>query len=218
MSGRCTIYGVEWTFSYYSHNYQLFGHLSSSFALNINKNLQRKIVNIFLSICFNICFGCSKELSHWDGSFEYPQHVLVVCFLFDALHPSQQIFSHVLIISCLPVLNQCKAADKMFWLRNKKIYFELLSRGLLNFHQEQLGQQIWFWHLLCMHKVTLKGALTRENLSSGFANNKGTAQPAHPRSLIRAFVIPLLESIVSRFVNKQNFNFLASLCSWGDWY
>ena len=26
--------------------------------------LQCKIVNIFLPISFNICFGCSKELSH----------------------------------------------------------------------------------------------------------------------------------------------------------
>ena len=41
-------------------------------------------------------------------------------------------------------------------------------------------------------------ALTRENLSLGFANNKGTDQPAHPRSLISTFVIRLLESIVSR--------------------
>ena len=31
------------------------------------------IVNIFLPIFFNICFGCSKEPSH--GSFEYPQHM-----------------------------------------------------------------------------------------------------------------------------------------------
>ena len=30
----------------------------------INKTIQRKIVNIFLSISFNICFGCSKEASH----------------------------------------------------------------------------------------------------------------------------------------------------------
>ena len=28
-----------------------------------NKNFQRKIVNIFLPINFNICFGCSKEPS-----------------------------------------------------------------------------------------------------------------------------------------------------------
>ena len=30
---------------------------------------------IFLSISLNMCFGCSKEQSHWDGSFEYPQHM-----------------------------------------------------------------------------------------------------------------------------------------------
>ena len=32
-------------------------------------------VKFFLSISFNICFGCSKEPSHQDGSFEYPQHM-----------------------------------------------------------------------------------------------------------------------------------------------
>ena len=35
----------------------------------------RKIVVILLSINFNMCFGCSKEPSHRDGSFEYPQHM-----------------------------------------------------------------------------------------------------------------------------------------------
>ena len=34
----------------------------------------RFIVNMFLPN-FNICCGCSKEPSHWDGSFEYPQHM-----------------------------------------------------------------------------------------------------------------------------------------------
>ena len=38
--------------------------------------VQRKIVNIFLPIFFSICFGCSKEPSHRDVSFEYPQHEL----------------------------------------------------------------------------------------------------------------------------------------------
>ena len=41
----------------------------------INKTFQRKIVNIFLPIIFSICFGCSKELSHWGSSFEYPKHM-----------------------------------------------------------------------------------------------------------------------------------------------
>ena len=40
-------------------------------------------------------------------------------------------------------------------------------------------------------------ALTGENLSSVFANNKGADQPARPLSLIRAFVIRCLESIIS---------------------
>ena len=38
---------------------------------------KRKIAIIFLPISLNICFGCSKEPSHQDRSFEYPQHVLV---------------------------------------------------------------------------------------------------------------------------------------------
>ena len=32
-------------------------------------------MNIFLPINLNMCFGCSKEPSHGDGSFEYPQHM-----------------------------------------------------------------------------------------------------------------------------------------------
>ena len=47
--------------------YHFFYHLQ----VKISKYFERKIVNIFLSIIFNICFGYSKELSHFDGSFEY---------------------------------------------------------------------------------------------------------------------------------------------------
>ena len=34
-----------------------------------------KIIIIFLLISLNICFRCSKEPSHRDSSFEYPQHM-----------------------------------------------------------------------------------------------------------------------------------------------
>ena len=46
-------------------------------SFRISKIFERKIVNILFSISLNICFGCSKEPSHWDGSFEnyYPQHM-----------------------------------------------------------------------------------------------------------------------------------------------
>ena len=37
----------------------------------------------------------------------------------------------------------------------------------------------------------------------GFANNKGSDQPAHPCSLISAFVIPLLDSIVSKLARSK---------------
>ena len=39
-----------------------------------NKLFIRKIVIIFLFISLNICYGCLKEPSPRDGSFEYPQH------------------------------------------------------------------------------------------------------------------------------------------------
>ena len=35
----------------------------------------RKIEIIFLSISLYMCFGWSKEPSHWESSFEYPQHM-----------------------------------------------------------------------------------------------------------------------------------------------
>ena len=41
-------------------------------------NLLAKIVIIFLPISLNMCFGCSKEPSHRDYSFEYPQHMFLL--------------------------------------------------------------------------------------------------------------------------------------------
>ena len=52
----------------------------------------------------------------------------------------------------------------------------------------------------------------------GFANNKGADQPVHTHSLISPFIICVLESVVSRLAWSKNFNFLASLCSWADWF
>ena len=49
--------------------------ISAKWWVSIGKKIQRIIVNIILSISFNICFGCSKEPSQWDGSFEYQQHM-----------------------------------------------------------------------------------------------------------------------------------------------
>ena len=50
-----------------------------------------------------------------------------------------------------------------------------------------------------------------KNLFIPYANNKGADQPAHPRSLIRTFVVRCLDSIISSF-HIQNFKPLASFC------
>ena len=39
----------------------------------VKQKYLHKIVIMFLSISLNTCFGCSKEPSNRDGSFEYPQ-------------------------------------------------------------------------------------------------------------------------------------------------
>ena len=44
----------------------------------MNTKFDPKIVNVFLLISFNMCFGCSKVPSNLDGSFEYPKHYVLV--------------------------------------------------------------------------------------------------------------------------------------------
>ena len=43
----------------------------------------------------------------------------------------------------------------------------------------------------------------RENLTTGFENNKGADQPAHPCRLISTFVSRLLEIIISGFATSE---------------
>ena len=51
------------------------GYCSNKTIQLISSTFEGKIVNIILPISYNICFGCSIEPSHWDGSFEHPQHM-----------------------------------------------------------------------------------------------------------------------------------------------
>ena len=47
------------------------------------------------------------------------------------------------------------------------------------------------------HAYFNTGLVARKPVFGGFANNTGADQPAHPRSLISAFVIHFLESTIS---------------------
>ena len=54
---------------------------SVTMDMMVNTNVQKrifcelKIVIIFLLFNLNMCFTFSKETSHREGSFEYPQHM-----------------------------------------------------------------------------------------------------------------------------------------------
>ena len=54
----------------------------------------------------------------------------------------------------------------------------------------------YFWGVQIFRKFTAIWALSWENLFMPYANNKGADQPAHPRSLISAFVVRCLVSII----------------------
>ena len=56
-----------------------------------------------------------------------------------------------------------------------------------------------------MHRINMTHiwASSQENLSWGFANNKGADQPVHPHRLISAFVIQFSESIISRLATGE---------------
>ena len=47
----------------------------AAFHMGPDKDSAPKIAFISLPISLNMCFGCSKEQSHREGSFEYPQHM-----------------------------------------------------------------------------------------------------------------------------------------------
>ena len=47
------------------------------------------------------------------------------------------------------------------------------------------------------------GLDARKPVFGGFANNTGADQPAHPRSLVSAFVIPFLESIRCKLATDE---------------
>ena len=55
-------------------------------------------------------------------------------------------------------------------------------------------------------------------MPSGFANNKGTDQLAHPRSLISVFAIHKLNSIIFKLAPGETSLFLSSLCGFEGWF
>ena len=95
-----------------------------------------------------------------------------------------------------------------------KTGFTVLINGIPQVDWMQLGRSVV--HRNIQHDTGLYEPFFRsikhvglagENLSSGFATNKGADQPAHPHRLISAFVIPFLKSIISKLASCEIFIF-----------
>ena len=67
----------------------------------------------------------------------------------------------------------------------------LMCKYIINSLPLVLSGLIWF------HTVSKYWPGREKTCLQGLANNNGTDQPAHPRSLISAFVIGLFERIIS---------------------
>ena len=104
-----------------------FWHISHIQRSKYTKFLSR-IFNIFLPISFNICFGCSKEPSHWDGSFEYPQHMFW-------LWNKKIIFDYTLVTRglILSLLNPFKQNGLSYAYKKDEPFFDFTGVGGIYF-------------------------------------------------------------------------------------
>ena len=99
----------------------------------------------------------------------------------------------------------------MFKLMDKKIIKILSSKNLLNWPYDachcMYGKRRRFRPKIRLLTSMVTHALfepqREKTCLRGFANNKGADQPAHSPSLISAFVIPVLESIISRLAMSE---------------
>ena len=89
------------------------------------------------------------------------------------------------------------------------LFFQTVVRGFVwSIHHFTFAGCWWDVSI----KATQVGSRRENNLSWWFANNKGADQPAHSRSLISAFVIRFLESIIYRLAtNKISVFYLVSV-------
>ena len=70
---------------------------------------------------------------------------------------------------------------------------------------QNIGNRFFYWsnRLPCDQTNPFAFIQREETCLWGFANNKGTHQPAHRHSLISTFVIHLLESIISNLATRE---------------
>ena len=100
----------------------------------------------------------------------------------------------------------CKAI--LISTHNIRFYGEI-SKIIPNYHQIPSLSVPLRWGSICLYPLEpllydiTKWATSWENLFLLYANDKGADQPAHPRSLISAFVVCCLDSIISLLAKSK---------------
>ena len=118
----------------------------------LDKFFLRKTVNIFLPIIFNICFGCSKEPSHWYDSFEYPQHMywlrnkkIHFCY---ALSTKENLSWGFANKRCRPACTSVQSDQHLCYLLIGKYPIETCYKQNLNFPASFCSWAGWFGYEL----------------------------------------------------------------------
>ena len=121
-------------------------------------------MNISYPISFKMCFGCSKEPSHWGGSFEYPHHTSYL------LQKWEKLFSNTYLEACLK-----KHSDQSF----KCLLF--LSAFISSPEPSEI--LVFQWSVLAVSCPCQSTHVFQSHLAdSVIAKYKGSSQPVHSRS------------------------------------
>ena len=80
----------------------------------------------FPTLQFKMCFGCSKESSHWDRSFEYPQHMFWLRNKKNNFQIRTLIWRHELFY----LIFQLRSFNKRIWLKCRQLQLNYYMRRL----------------------------------------------------------------------------------------
>ena len=111
---------------------------------------------------------------------------LVYCFPCLSHFPLSHLFGRLLDWSAILIAVLMSVNTSTNKMHEHLTIFQVLQKGFF----------IFLVFIICFMEGADIWATSWENLSMPYANNKGADQPAHPRSLISAFVVRCLDSII----------------------
>ena len=123
-----------------THNIGFGWGMKTSFEYSYYSVFMIKVtlIHIFLyAISFYMCFGSLKESSYWDGSFEYPQHVVI----------DKKIFWLCIFIQGSVLIQALKMNFSHYLKFLETLTHTCIKLGITLF---QLSLESCFLHVVCM--------------------------------------------------------------------